>query len=137
MVSTAQDYARFAQMLLNGGELDGVRILAPASVQLMSIQPPAAEPDDRRIFDRPRKNSPWHGLGLRLRRLQRSRPWPTNSLAREHIFWIGAADTWFWIDPTNDLVFVGMTQRMIGPNQPNVEAISHPTVYQALVKPKL
>jgi CubicO group peptidase (beta-lactamase class C family) len=30
-------------------------------------------------------------------------------------FWQGAADTWFWVDPTNDLIFVGMTQRMLGP----------------------
>jgi CubicO group peptidase (beta-lactamase class C family) len=36
MVSTAQDYLGFAQMLLNGGELDGVRILAPATVELMT-----------------------------------------------------------------------------------------------------
>jgi CubicO group peptidase (beta-lactamase class C family) len=52
-------------------------------------------------------------------------------------FWLGAADTWFWVDPTNDLIFVGMTQRMIGPGEPNVEALSQPPVYQALLKPRM
>ena len=52
-------------------------------------------------------------------------------------FWLGAADTWFWIDPTNDLIFIGMTQRMMGPGQPDVEQLSRPLVYQALVKPKM
>jgi len=50
-------------------------------------------------------------------------------------FWLGAADTWFWADPTNDLISVGMTQRRIGPGEPNVQALSQPMVYQALVKP--
>jgi CubicO group peptidase (beta-lactamase class C family) len=53
-------------------------------------------------------------------------------------FWLGAADTWFWADPTNDLIFVGMTQRMFGPGgQPDVENLSQPVVYQALVKPQM
>ncbi|MGA2987810.1 MAG: serine hydrolase, partial [Terriglobia bacterium] len=52
-------------------------------------------------------------------------------------FWLGAADTWFWVDPTNDLIFVGMTQRRIGPGEPNVEALSQPMVYQALLKPRM
>jgi CubicO group peptidase (beta-lactamase class C family) len=52
-------------------------------------------------------------------------------------FWVGAADTWFWVDPTNDLIFVGMTQRMIGPGWPDVEEFSHAPVYQALVKPRM
>jgi len=50
---------------------------------------------------------------------------------------LGAADTWFWVDPTNDLIFVGMTQRRIGPGEPNVQALSQPVVYQALVKPRM
>jgi CubicO group peptidase (beta-lactamase class C family) len=48
--------------------------------------------------------------------------------------WDGAAGTWFWVDPTNDLVFVGMIQRMRG-GQPNLQYISHDLVYQALVDP--
>ncbi|HEY4709255.1 MAG TPA: serine hydrolase domain-containing protein [Candidatus Acidoferrales bacterium] len=136
MITTAQDYMRFAQMLLNSGELDGVRILAPSTVQLMtsnhlapnlmtgefSIGPEAIRPGmgwgyDCAVFTDPAQADEIVGKGT--------------------FFWLGAADTWFWVDPTNDLIFVGMTQHMIGPNQPNVEALSRPTVYQALVKPKM
>jgi CubicO group peptidase (beta-lactamase class C family) len=52
-------------------------------------------------------------------------------------FWWGAADTWFWADPTNDLIFIGMTQRMYGPGLPYMEQLSRPPVYQALVKPRM
>ena len=46
--------------------------------------------------------------------------------------WDGAAGTWFWIDPTNDLVFLGMVQRMMtAPGMPNLEDLSRALVYQA------
>ena len=51
-------------------------------------------------------------------------------------YWAGAADTWFWVDPTNDLIFIGMTQRMMGPHWPNVQGLTRPGVYGALVNPK-
>ena len=50
-------------------------------------------------------------------------------------FWDGAAGTWFWVDPTNDVVFIGMIQRMLGPASPNLEYKSRSVVYQALVDP--
>jgi CubicO group peptidase (beta-lactamase class C family) len=49
-------------------------------------------------------------------------------------FWDGAASTWYWVDPTNDIVFVGMIQRLGGGN-PNMEYATRPLVYQALVDP--
>jgi CubicO group peptidase (beta-lactamase class C family) len=55
---------------------------------------------------------------------------------RGTFFWDGAAGTWFWVDPTNDIVFIGMIQRMLGPASPNVEYESRSVVYQALVNPK-
>jgi CubicO group peptidase (beta-lactamase class C family) len=135
MVSTAQDYSRFAQMLLNGGELDGVRILAPATVQLMSSNhlPPRLMTGE--FFIGPETIRPGMGWGYDCA------VFTDPAIADEIVgqgtfFWLGAADTWFWIDPANDLVFVGMTQHMIGPNQPNVEQISRPAVYQALLNPK-
>jgi len=52
-------------------------------------------------------------------------------------FWDGAAGTWFWVDPTNDVVFVGMIQRMGGgPTTWNLEYQSRSVVYQALVDPR-
>lgn len=60
---------------------------------------------------------------------------PTANLpeGRGTFFWDGAAGTWFWIDPTNDVVFVGMIQRLLAPQSPNVEYWSRSAVYGALV----
>jgi CubicO group peptidase (beta-lactamase class C family) len=49
--------------------------------------------------------------------------------------WDGAAGTWFWIDPTNDVIFIGMIQRMIGAGMPNAENLSRALVHQALLDP--
>jgi CubicO group peptidase (beta-lactamase class C family) len=134
MVSTAEDYYRFALMLSEDGELNGARILAPASVRLMSsnhvpqslltgefgiglqnLRPGFGYGYDCAVvYDPPEANLP-EGKGT--------------------FFWDGAAGTWFWIDPTNDVVFVGMIQRMLGPASPNLEYLSRSLVYQALVDP--
>ena len=50
-------------------------------------------------------------------------------------FWDSAAGTWFWVDPTNDVVFVGMIQRMHGSDNHTLEYRSHAAVYGALVDP--
>jgi CubicO group peptidase (beta-lactamase class C family) len=50
--------------------------------------------------------------------------------------WDGLAGTWFWVDPSNDLVFVGMVQRIVTePGMPDMENLSRALVYQALVEP--
>ncbi len=136
LASTAQDYLRFAQMLLNGGELDGVRILSPASVQLMSTNhlPPSLMTGEFSIG--PEVIRPGMGWGYDCA-VFNDPAMANEPVGKGAFFWFGAADTWFWIDPTNDLIFIGMTQRMFGGTAPDVEAISHPTVYQALVKPKM
>jgi len=134
MVSTAQDYLRFAQMLLNGGELEGVRILAPATVELMTTNhlAPSLMAGEFSIGTAIMRR----GLGWGYDCAVYTDPREADEVVgKGTFFWLGAADTWFWVDPTNDLIFVGMTQRMIGPGEPNVEALSQPVVYQALVKP--
>ena len=50
-------------------------------------------------------------------------------------FWDGAAGTWFWIDPTNDIVFIGMIQRMGGNGGMNLQYLSRSVIYGALVDP--
>jgi CubicO group peptidase (beta-lactamase class C family) len=133
MVSTAEDYLRFAQMLLNGGELDGVRILAPATVQLMTSNHIATSlmTSDEPLNPRP-------GLGWGYDCAVFTEPAEADVVVGKGTFyWLGAADTWFWTDPANDVIFVGMTQRMLGPGWPDVEALSQPTVYQALLQPKM
>lgn len=136
LVSTAQDYLRFAQMLLNGGELDGVRILAPSTVHLMTSNHLAPNLMTGEFSIGPETIRPGMGWGYDCAVLW-DPPLANEIVGRGTFFWLGAADTWFWVDPANDLVFVGMTQHMIGPNQPNVEQLSRPTVYQALVNPKM
>jgi len=134
MVSTAEDYYRFASMLANGGELDGKRILSPASVKLMASNHLA-----------PELLTGQYGIGLmRMRQgfgygyncAVEYDPQAANLPDGKGTFlWDGAAGTWFWIDPTNDVVFIGMIQRQLGKGSPNVEFESRALVYQALVDP--
>ena len=146
MVSAADDYLRFAQMLLNHGELDGVRILAPGTVQLMTSNHLAPNLMTGEFKIGPEVMRPGMGWGydcaVVFDPLQAD-----EVVGKGTFFWFGAADTWFWVDPTNDLIFVGMTQRMFGPHdildindpkgQPHVEQLSRAPVYQALVKPQM
>ena len=134
MVSTAEDYYRFAQMLGDGGELDGKRILSPSSVKLMSSNHVPMELLTGKF-----------GIGLQLMRpgfgygyncaVEFDPPEANLPDGKGTFFWDGAAGTWFWIDPTNDVVFIGMIQRLLGPASPNLEYESRAVVYQALVDP--
>lgn len=133
MVSTAEDYYRFAQMLANSGELNGVRILAPSSVKLMTSNhlPPSLLTGEYSIGSQHIR--PGFGYGYNC--AVAYDPATANmSDGKGTFLWDGAAGTWFWVDPTNDIVFVGMIQRMRG-GEPNLEYISHDLVYQALVDP--
>lgn len=133
MVSTAEDYYRFAQMLANGGTLNGKRILAPATVKLMTSNhlPPSLLTGEFGIGLQTMR--PGFGYGYNMAVVYD--PAEANlPHGKGTFFWDGAAGTWFWVDPTNDIVFVGMIQRMRGGN-PNVQYLSHSLVYQALVDP--
>ncbi len=104
MVSTILDYARFAQMLLNGGELDGIRLLAPRTVALMASNhlPPEAGP----YGDPPHAG---HGFGLGVWVLRD--PGLAGQLDGVGSFgWSGLAQTEFWVDPANDVLGVFLTQ---------------------------
>jgi CubicO group peptidase (beta-lactamase class C family) len=133
MVSTAEDYYRFAQMLANGGELGGVRILAPSTVKLMTSNhlPPSLLTGEYRIGSQHIR--PGFGYGYNCAVVYDP---ATADLSdgKGTFLWDGAAGTWFWVDPANDIVFVGMIQRMRG-GEPNLEYISHDLVYQALIDP--
>lgn len=134
-VTTAEDYFRFASMLANGGELSGVRILSPASVQLMSSNHLAPNLLTGEFGIGVQVMRPGFGYGYNC--AVEFEPQLANLPdGRGTFFWDGAAGTWFWIDPTNDVVFVGMIQRLLGPDSPNVEYWSRPLVYQALLNPK-
>jgi len=135
MVSTAEDYYRFASMLLNRGELNGARILAPSSVKLMSSNHVPAELLNGQFGIGYAVMRPGFGYGYDC--AVEFDPAEANLPDGKGTFqWDGAAGTWFWVDPTNDIVFVGMIQRRLGPASPNLEYGSRAVVYQALVDPE-
>jgi CubicO group peptidase (beta-lactamase class C family) len=123
LVSTATDYMRFCQMLLNGGELDGKRLLSPLTVQLMrSNMLPASA----------RTLSPGTGFGLDFAVVED--PVLAGGYGGEGTYyWGGYAGTWFWIDPVYKLIVVGMIQHR-GDGLPDVRALSRSLTYQAIVK---
>jgi CubicO group peptidase (beta-lactamase class C family) len=123
LVSTAMDYMRFCQMLLNGGELDGVRILSPLTVDIMHRN---HLPKDMVEM------SPGSGTGFGLDFAVILDPVEANSISKGEYYWGGAAGTWFWIDPVEDLIFVGMIQQF-GTGRPDVRSLTRQLTYQAIV----
>jgi CubicO group peptidase (beta-lactamase class C family) len=107
LVSTLDDYMRFARMLQNGGELDGRRILKAETVKLMATD--AMPPEVTDVSWLPSKGSVGFGIDFAVR----IRP-PANaqeaSGAVGEFFWDGAADTLFWVDPKNKITAVLFTQ---------------------------
>lgn len=98
LLSTASDYARFLQMLLNGGELDGVRILSPASVRLMTVD---------HLGSLPFRPGQGFGLGFSIVEDLGARGVPGSV---GEFGWGGAYHSTYWVDPAEQLVVVYMTQ---------------------------
>ena len=135
LVSTTMDYARFAQMVANGGELDGVRILSPAAVELMGANaiPEAALVNSNGSVGLRFNNAVGFGLDFMVVKDPRT----AGSLSgKGEMSWGGAAGTWFWVDPTNDLIFVGMIQRIGGSGGDDLGSMARTLTYQALVHPE-
>jgi CubicO group peptidase (beta-lactamase class C family) len=136
LYSTAGDYLRFAQMVLNGGELNGLRLVAPSSTELMRTNHLSDEVKNARKFGIGfYQMQPGLGFGYDFAILED--PLKLGSSAGKGTFlWDGVAGTWFWIDPTNDVVFVGIVQRwLMAPGAPDLENLSRALTYQALVNP--
>jgi CubicO group peptidase (beta-lactamase class C family) len=134
LVSTAEDYYRFAQMLGNGGELEGKRVLAPATVKLMTSNHLPANLLTGEFGIGQHIMRPGFGYGFNCA-VVFDPPEANLPDGKGTFFWDGAAGTWFWVDPTNDIVFVAMIQRMTSPDNHGLLYRSHATVYQALVDP--
>jgi CubicO group peptidase (beta-lactamase class C family) len=93
---------KFAQMHLNGGELDGVRILSEEAVQLMrSNQLPDAVPNIGQLY-------PGNVFGLDFAVVEDSAAF--QGAPEGTHWWWGIAGSWFWIDPVENIVFIGMIQ---------------------------
>ena len=113
MLSTASDYARFCQMLVNGGELDGVRLLSPKTLAVMSSDQVPPHAGRVGMLDVAPDLSPTpdmgqsFGLGFAVRTDQGHSP-VSGSVG--DYFWAGAAGTYFWVDPHEKLFVVEMLQ---------------------------
>jgi CubicO group peptidase (beta-lactamase class C family) len=124
LVSTTMDYARFCQMLLNGGTLDGAAIIGRKTLQLMASDHlgPHVKVDSPLM-------PPGHGFGLgfAVRTHQGMAPFP-GSLGQ--FFWSGMAGTFFWIDPAEEMFAVLMMQ---GPGQREyIRSLFRNLVYAAI-----
>jgi len=133
MVSTAADYVRFSQMLLNGGELDGARLLSPHTIALMTADhlPPGTpiglggqfgslkpDLDDGQGF----------GLGFAVRVAPGHNPYPGSV---GEFYWVGATGTVFWVDPKESLVGILMIQLRATQTR-HYRSLIRNLVYQAL-----
>ena len=113
LVSTAQDYQRFCQMLLNGGQLDGARILGPKTIELMTMNhlPDHDELSARALGTWSETANDGVGFGLGFAVLL-DLPRTQNVGSVGEYYWGGAASTIFWIDPAEELIAIFMTQFM-------------------------
>ena len=134
LVSTIDDYYRFAQMLANGGQLGGTRILAPSTVKLMTSNHLPTSLLTGQFGIGQHIMRPGFGYGYNCAVVY-DPPAANLSDGKGTFFWDGAAGTWFWVDPANDIVFVGMIQRRASPDNHQLLYHVHALVDQALIDP--
>jgi CubicO group peptidase (beta-lactamase class C family) len=126
--ATAADYGRFAQMLVNSGELDGVRLLSRKTVDLMDSNH-LPEGVLRGAAGGGTVRGEGYGLGVRVV----TNPAQAGNLTSAGTFgWSGAAGTHFFVDRSEDLVAVFMIQKMGAPDGPAMSAQFETLVYQAI-----
>lgn len=134
LYSTAGDYFRFAQMVLNGGESEGHRYLKKSSVDMMRTNVLSEQALNSNSGIGPARFSPAQGFGYDFA-VVLDPDAAKRQVGKNSFWWWGIAGTWFWIDPTNDLLAIGIIQRRGGvPGAANHEDISRRVVYEALVK---
>ncbi|AOY92926.1 serine hydrolase [Cupriavidus sp. USMAA2-4] len=135
LVSTAADYMRFARMLLQGGELDGVRLLGPKTLALMTANHLPGGADlpsmSRSMFS----EATYDGVGFGLGFATTVTPATTLIPGSEgDFFWGGAASTFFWVDPKEDLIGLFLTQLLPSSAYP-VRRQLRTLVYSAITEP--
>ena len=137
MVSTAADYVRFGQLLLNGGQLDGARLLSPKTVAFMTADhlPPgvAMSPTVTQgmgsLLPSPEQGQGF-GLGFAVRK-DAGRNFLLGSPGE--YYWVGAFGTAFWVDPSEKLVTVMMVQVPLAQGR-YYRSLVRNLVYQAVVR---
>lgn len=130
LTSTAEDYMRFSQMLCNEGELDGVRILGPKTIEMMTSNHLPEELKPFAVGQGTASDTKGCGFGLGFRVVMDIAE--HGILGSEGIYsWGGAASTVFWVDPAEDLVAILLTQMMPSSTYPLRREFQIAT-YQAL-----
>ena len=135
LFSTTEDYYKFCQMVANGGIASGRRYIKADTVKLMrkSVLQPGV------MVDLYGPDQPGIGFGLDFAVIKDPSKVPTLQ-GKDTFYWGGAFGTWFWIDPTNDVIFVGMIQNVNGSvpggGTPNVRVTTPQLTYAALSDPK-
>jgi CubicO group peptidase (beta-lactamase class C family) len=124
LFSTASDYARFCDMLLQGGRFNGVRLLAPRTVEMMRTN--HVNPDALKTMP------PGTGWGMDFQVVTDAAA-AGDSVSNGTFSWFGIAGTWFWIDPVDDLAFVGMVQHQSLATTRAIHGLSRSLVYQAIL----
>jgi CubicO group peptidase (beta-lactamase class C family) len=124
LFSTAMDYARFCEMMLGGGQLNGVRIIAPRTVEMMRTN--YVNPDALKTMQ------PGTGWGMDFQIVMDAAA-AGDSVPNGTYSWFGIAGTWFWIDPVDDLAFVGMVQHVNLGTTRAIHGLSHSLVYQSIM----
>ena len=122
LLSTAENYWKFAQAMLNGGILNGERIIGPRTVSFMARN----HLTEDQLFSA----ATGFGLGFAVVNDAGQLAFPFSDST---FYWGGAAATTFWIDPEEDIVVVGMTQHMATPGTGAIRGQLAAMVYGALV----
>jgi CubicO group peptidase (beta-lactamase class C family) len=126
--STTMDYARFLQMLLNGGQLEGTRLLSPTTVAFMTV-------DHLGTMKVVQRGGVGTGYGFGLGFAVRTTPGIAGvSGSVGEYRWGGAAGTAFWVDPKEEMITVLMTQGAPGPARGYTSALFRQMVRQAIVE---
>lgn len=133
LFSTAADYARFGQMMLDGGVLEGRRIVSAEGIhQQMTNWLPQHMLDER--FTAGHQNFR-PGFGYGYNGVVVDDPVAADlPVGKGTYHWDGAAGTWFWVDPENDLVFVGMIQ-LLSYTPPPLQAVTQRLMAAAICNP--
>ena len=135
LYSTSSDYFRFAQMLLNGGQFNDVRVLKANTVEMMRTNVLSDQVLNSKSGIGQAQFSSAQGFGYDFAVVLDPAA-AKRQVGKGSYWWWGIAGTWFWIDPTNDLIGIGIIQRRGGaPGATNHEDVSRKVVYEALANP--
>jgi CubicO group peptidase (beta-lactamase class C family) len=110
LTGTIADYHRFTEMLRRGGELDGVRIVSPRTIDLMKLNHLPGGKDLTGCAIGAFSETAYEGVGFGLGFASTFDQVRTQSLGIGEYYWGGAASTIFWVDPVEDLTVVFLTQ---------------------------